>query len=75
MRTIGRKLLIPTVLLATVAGAILASIAWGSTQQASRMERDTHAVRTATALAVALDDATQDEERCVLSAPYSSRRF
>ncbi len=74
MRTIGRRLLIPTVLLATVAGAILAYIAWGSAQQASVMERDTHAVRTATALAVELDDATQDEERCVLSAPYSSRR-
>ena len=73
MVTIERKILVPAVLLASTVGAIVAYMAWDSAQQARTMERDTHTVRTATALAVALDGASQDEERCVLSVQFSSR--
>ncbi|ACL65079.1 histidine kinase [Anaeromyxobacter dehalogenans 2CP-1] len=71
MVTVGRRLLVPTTLLAAVACAALAYAAWSSAQQARTLERDARAVRTAISLAFALGDATHEEERWFLTLPRS----
>lgn len=71
MVTVGRRLLVPTTVLAAVACAALAYAAWSSAQQARALERDARAVRTAISLAFALGDATHEEERWFLSLPRS----
>ncbi len=73
MVTVGRKIFVPTVLLAAVVTVALAFTAWESARQASAIVRDSQAIRAATALAAALDDATEEEERSILSIPLSPR--
>ncbi len=73
MVTLGRKIFVPTVLLAAVVTVALAFTAWESARQASAIEHDTQAIRAATALAAALDDATEEEDRSILSIPLSAR--
>ncbi len=73
MVTIGRKIFVPTVLLAVIVAVALAYTAWDSEREATALERDTRAIRAATALAAALDDATEAEERWILSIPLSPR--
>jgi signal transduction histidine kinase/ActR/RegA family two-component response regulator len=71
--TLARRIFVPTVLLALIVAIALAYTAWDSVQQASALERDTRAIRAATSLAAALDDATEEEERWILSIPLSPR--
>ena len=71
MRSIARRIFVPTVVLAAVAMVSLAYAAWTSAQQVSAVERDTQVVRAATALATALEDATEQEERATLAIPLA----
>jgi signal transduction histidine kinase len=65
--SLSRKVLVPTVLLGAVLAAGVAGVAWDAVRASHALERSTAAVRTTTALVYALADATQDEDRVVLS--------
>jgi signal transduction histidine kinase len=65
--TLARRIAVPTALLGSVICAGLAYVWWESAQHAREAARETLAIRTATALVVALEDASQDEERWVLA--------
>jgi signal transduction histidine kinase len=69
VRTLRRSIAVPTLLVTGVVGAALAYLAWESARQSRSLERDTDAVRSATALAFALTHAAQEEKEWMALLP------
>ncbi|HET8539843.1 MAG TPA: ATP-binding protein [Anaeromyxobacter sp.] len=67
MVTLARKVLVPTILLGIVLATAVASVAWDAVRASHALERSTAAVRSTTAMAYALADAAQEEDRAVTS--------
>ncbi len=65
MKSLRRKILVPTALLTVVVGAALAYLAWDSALQARSLEQNADAVRSATAFALAVTEAVHDEKHWV----------
>jgi signal transduction histidine kinase len=67
VRSLKREILVPTAVVTFVVAVALALLARESALQGRALERDAEEARAATTLALALADATHDEEHWVLS--------
>jgi signal transduction histidine kinase len=75
MAGLRQRIFVPTAVLAAIVGSTLAVLGVQSSRQASALEAQVSAVRTANALALALTHASQEEQRWILgaqSAAYES---
>jgi signal transduction histidine kinase len=67
VKSLKREIFVPTALVGLVVAVAMGLLARDSAVRARALERDANDVRTATALALALMDATHDEEHWVFS--------